>query len=89
MALINSFEPTTTERTSRVHDATYCKWFTFVAAGKSYLQLQTYGSENRLFKDTVSQTIQLGEVAAGELKRVIEDAFPSLTTPRVGPDHLV
>jgi hypothetical protein len=46
--------------------------------GKTYVQIETYGSPSRQFPGKVSQSIQFDEHAAAQLKRVIEEAFPHL-----------
>ena len=47
-------------------------------SGIRVLQLETYGSENRVSGEKVSQSIQLDEAATRQLKEIIERAFPQL-----------
>ncbi len=53
-------------------DATYT---VFKYKGKTYFQLDTYGSRTREMKGKISQSIQFDEETAGELLKLIEDAF--------------
>ena len=53
-------------------DATYT---VFKYKGKTYFQLDTYGSRTREMKGKISQTILFDEETAGELLKLIEDAF--------------
>jgi hypothetical protein len=43
-----------------------------------YLQLDTYGSQQRVIPGKVSQTIQLDVQSARELKRLLERTFPGI-----------
>lgn len=74
MALLNTFHPTTRERYS-VHDAVECSFVVFVIDGKTYLQLDTFGSEARKIPGKVSQSIQLNEASARQLLRLLRDTF--------------
>jgi hypothetical protein len=55
-----------------------CEWFAFERDGKRLLQLDTYGSDERKDKGTVSQTLQLDETTARELLRILRKAFPGI-----------
>ena len=67
------------ECTTRIHRSEVeCGWAMFTSGGRSYLQLDTYGSSSRVNPGKVSQTIQLDEEGARELKRLLSQAFPSL-----------
>lgn len=77
MALISRFE----ERPivpSRVHDEVTCGFATAQLGGRTILQLETYGSRSRKIPGKVSQSIQIDERAARELKRILERSFPGL-----------
>ena len=78
MALIQSFERVTKER-QHVHKPTRCHASDFVGAGdKRYLQLDTYGTDDREFPEKVSQAIQLDEESARQLIELIKATFPNL-----------
>ena len=79
MALIKSFKPIGADSRGQVHRTEVdCGWAFFTIAGRTYLQLDTYGSQARAIPGKVSQTLQLDEDAARELKRLIIQAFPGL-----------
>jgi hypothetical protein len=77
MALIIDIQKSSKERHC-IHKPTRCLASTFVDGENHYLQLDTYGSEEREFPDKISQSIQLDENSARQLKAFIEKAFPSL-----------
>ena len=52
-----------------------CKYIVAERDGKSLLQLNTYGSEDRDIPDKLSQTRQIGEVAARELLAILKKEF--------------
>ena len=62
-----------------VHGAVACAYSTFIGSdGERYLQLETFGSQERKIPGKTSQAIQLNASSAAELKRVIEQTFPEL-----------
>ncbi|HEX6534005.1 MAG TPA: hypothetical protein VF041_05380 [Gemmatimonadaceae bacterium] len=61
-----------------MHPETECSCFVFSSNGQVILQLDTYGSATRKNTGQISQSLQFDERAAAQLKRLIEDAFPSL-----------
>jgi len=62
-----------------VHPTTVdCEWAVFERDGKRLLQPDTYGSDDRKHKGTVSQTLQLDEAGAIQLLDVLRRAFPSI-----------
>jgi hypothetical protein len=78
MALISVLEEISKERQT-VHKATRCLVSDFVGSdGKRYLQLDTFGSEDRAFPAKVSQSIQFDEDGARALKALINKTFPHL-----------
>lgn len=77
MALIDEFVEVSSD-VQRVHGRVSCGYRSFTAQGRRYLQLDTYGSADRVQKGTISQSIQLDEKAAEELVKIISAAFPSL-----------
>lgn len=76
MALIREIHQIHKER-NNVHAPVECSYCVFRSDGKTYLQLDTYGSADRKLRGKVSQSIQLDETSARQLKRLIEEAFPA------------
>ncbi|MCF4138511.1 hypothetical protein L1856_20050 [Streptomyces sp. Tue 6430] len=77
MALIKEFQPVSSD-TQRMHGQVTCGYRTFTANGQRILQLDTYGSTERMILDKISQSIQLDADAARELLKIIEASFPDL-----------
>ena len=77
MALISEFEESSSE-IQRKHSSVQCGWRYFDVHGERFLQLDTYGSEDRKLKGKQSQSIQLDRDAAAELLRILQTAFPGL-----------
>jgi hypothetical protein len=77
MALIRDFEERPLEP-KRVHDDVVCGYAARDVGGRRILQLETYGSADRKMPGKVSQSLQLDEDGARELKRTLELAFPGL-----------
>ena len=78
MARVEKFETVTKER-QRVHDLVACGVSVFQGCdGKRYLQLGTYGRDTRKLVGDSSQSFQLDEEAACELKRLLERTFPGI-----------
>jgi hypothetical protein len=78
MALIRSFEMKSLERGGLHPTRVDCEWSVFERDGKRLLQLDTYGSDQRKDKGTVSQTLQLDRARATELLRILQRAFPGI-----------
>jgi len=78
MAFVRALKRVTKERQA-VHEETTCLSSIFVdEEGRRYIQLDTYGSKSRKMPDKVSQAVQFDEKSAGQLKQLIEEAFPKL-----------
>jgi hypothetical protein len=77
MALIEQFDRMNKD-TNRVHEPVTCGYTKFEAGGRTYLQLDTYGSSNRQIPGKVSQSIQLDEAGAAALLDVLRRTFPRL-----------
>lgn len=78
MALITEFTKINKERQS-AHGPVECAYSIFTdGSGKSYLQLETFGSKERKIPGKTSQAIQLDETGAAKLKEIIQQAFPRL-----------
>lgn len=59
-----------------VHKEVECTFTSFVGEDKSiYLQLDTYGSDERKIKNKISQSIQLNKDSARYLMKIIQDEF--------------
>lgn len=70
MALVNKI--TKENRNSKLHkevDATYNLVF---SKGETYVQINTFGSDDRVFKGAVSQTIQISQDVIKEINGVLE-----------------
>jgi hypothetical protein len=74
MALITSMTRITKGRTA-VHGEVDCTYLMFEAGGETYLQLDTYGSSDRSIPGKVSQSLQLNEASAKQLRQLIAQAF--------------
>lgn len=60
MALLSSKKFYRIEKKSNfIHGLTSAAYSSFLIDGKKYFQIDTYGSQNRLRPDKVSQTIQI------------------------------
>jgi hypothetical protein len=78
MALIEAFEHRPIQGV-RVHEGVTCGYRWFDVGKRRILQLDTYGSPDRAIPGKVSQSLQLDEQAARELRLLIERAFPAST----------
>lgn len=74
MALLRLFQKTTRER-YLVHGPVDCTVVTFVANGRTYLQLDTHGSESRKIRGKTSQSIQLDAAGATHLVALLRKTF--------------
>jgi hypothetical protein len=73
MALVRKLEKSPMQRTS-VHEAVDCTYTVFQdEMGRKYLQIDTYGSARRQFRNKKSQSVQFGPDALGELRRLLEE----------------
>jgi hypothetical protein len=76
MALIRGFERFTKDQ-SRIHRTEVtCYYADFERGGRRFLQLETRGSDDRMFEGKVS--LQLDADGASELVRIARTAFPEL-----------
>jgi hypothetical protein len=78
VALIERFTQLHKDR-NQVHGPVECGYTMFESAGQRYLQLDTYGSTGRQIPGKTSQSIQLNAQSAGQLKGLIQQAFPELS----------
>jgi hypothetical protein len=76
--LVKRFAPAGAGNRGRVHGEVECGYTAFEREGRRYLQLDTYGSNDRAIPGKVSQSIQLDEDGARELKRLIQQSFPGV-----------
>jgi len=76
MALLRGFDELKKDRNS-VHEEVDCTFSVFEKSGNRYLQLDTYGSKGRQFPNKISQSIQLDEGSAAELRRLLDRIFPN------------
>ena len=76
MALVESLELIRKERQS-VHKPTRCGYSVFRDdQGNRYLQLDTYGTDDRELAGKVSQSLQFNAAIAAELRALIDKTFP-------------
>ena len=78
MALVRRFSQVTAGERQRVHGEVECGFSTFERGGNRYLQLDAYGSPERAIPGKVSQTIQLDETGARDLKHLLARTFPGI-----------
>ena len=74
MALVTKLEQQTMTA-NRVHGPVNCTYSVFDEDGRRYLQIDTYGSAQRKIRGMKSQTIQLDEQTARQLKRLLDENF--------------
>lgn len=73
MALVRKLEKIGMEKCA-VHGETTCTYTTFSdEEGNSYLQIDTYGSDQRKIVGKKSQTTQFGPEALAQLKEILRD----------------
>ena len=77
MALVRQLEKGDGSR-DQVHMAVRCEYKVFRVEGATYLQINMFGSPNRLFRDIPSQTVQFGPEGLAELREILErEVFPT------------
>lgn len=76
MALVSVIESSQKERQA-VHRPTRCLSSVVVARdGQRYIQLDTYGSDEREHPEKISQSIQFDKAGAGQLLQLLKQTFP-------------
>ena len=70
MAVIRQLQHRTLERVTP-HSEVDCTYTIVHDAGVRYLQLDTYGSSERMMKDKKSQSLRLSPEAIAQLKEII------------------
>jgi len=78
MARIVSFKELEPTDRVRWHTGVKCGYRILTKGGLRILHLETYGSNTRKIPGKVSQSLQVDEGAAGQLKSLIGRAFPGL-----------
>lgn len=73
MALVKSINKIS--RNSRLQTEADCTYNTLSQEGKKYIQINTYGTKERLHKNVVSQSIQFDEQSARQLYEIIKKEF--------------
>jgi hypothetical protein len=76
MAFIKSFTERKPDRESK-HTEAEATWYVGGAGDARFLQIDTYGSPDRMISGKVSQSIRLDARAAARLRALIDRAFPS------------
>jgi hypothetical protein len=74
LALITALNQKIRDRCS-VHEKVDCSVSSFVENGKTYLQIDTYGSATRKLVGKTSQSLQINETAAKELALLLRGIF--------------
>lgn len=77
MALIRKFVKVEKDK-QRVHESVECGYSVFAGEGETYLQFDTYGSQERQIIGKISQSIQLDRESAAKIIEVIRRTFPGL-----------
>ena len=70
MALIKKI--TKENRNSRLHKEVEATYNFVFAKGETYIQINTFGSDDRAVKGAVSQTIQISQAVIKEINGVLE-----------------
>lgn len=73
MALITKL--THIPRNSRLQGETEATYNIVSSGGNKYVQINTYGSKERLHKNVVSQTLQFNEASAKQLVEILRREF--------------
>lgn len=75
MALVNNIEKGFKDR-GGIHKPTDCSYFiVYGEKGEKFLQLDTYGSQDREMQGKISQSIQFSQSAIEQLKKLINQEF--------------
>jgi len=78
VALVKRFDSLGVSERRRVHGEVRCGFATFERDGKRYLQLDTFGSNERVIPGKVSQSIQIDREGAVALKALLSHVFPGV-----------
>lgn len=70
----NKFHKIQKDRSSK-HKTVTASYSIFEIGNKKYFQIDTYGSEDRMYKEKMSQTIQIDEEMVRELIQIFEKEF--------------
>jgi len=73
MALITSISKIS--RNSRLQTEAECSYNILIQGGKKYIQINTYGSKDRVHTNVVSQSLQFDEQSARELFKIIKTEY--------------
>lgn len=76
MALIKSFTEKKPERESK-HTEAEATYYIGGVGDSKFLQIDTYGSSDRMIAGKVSQSIRLDAHAAAKLRTLLDHAFPT------------
>ena len=78
MALIEGFAEATTEQSRRRHKPVRCTYAVVEGKEGVLVQFDTYGTDGRKIRGKTSQSVQLDEISAGEMVKILLNAFPRL-----------
>jgi hypothetical protein len=71
---INEFDKIIKER-NNVHEYVSAKYCSFIVNSAKYLQIDTYGSNDREFRNKISQSIQIDKEMAERLINIFKNEF--------------
>lgn len=74
MALIRKFDHKSMDRNS-IHDEIDATYTVFERDGRTFVQIDSYGRDDREIPGKKSQTIQLDEIGAVQLFSILKSAF--------------
>lgn len=74
---VNNIERLEKQRNT-IHEEVRATYTIFEAGGEKYVQLDTYGRENRESPEKISQSIQLNRETARYLVKLLSDAYDLL-----------
>jgi hypothetical protein len=77
MARISKLVKAEKER-HRLHTVVDCTYSTFHIGRTKYLQIDTYGTNERHFVGVVSQSLQFDRETAVQLKQILQEYFPDI-----------
>ncbi|WJY27527.1 MULTISPECIES: hypothetical protein [Sporosarcina] len=73
MALVNQIKKKV--RNAKLHSSVEATYNVFKSGGRKYIQINTYGSNDRKVQGSVSQTIQMSEEVIKQLKEILDNQY--------------
>lgn len=76
MALIDADNLNPVVKNNKIHKKVICEYSIFEdSVGNKYFQLDTFGSQDRVFTEKISQTIQLDKNSAKKVVDILKKEF--------------